>query len=326
MPAPSSTVRPRASARICGGGRAVPPPRCRPSTGHRRRRRGGRRSRRKHGGRCPYPTRYSGRSERLRVSRSSLDRGPRGRPSSAPSSARRAASGRRRRARLGARRRRAARSPRSAPGRRARRRGMPDRGAWPSGIPGTSRPLTPSVTTSFIGGLSLVITGTPERRRLEQVEPEALPAARRQAGVGGGEHPQVLVGRQVGGDHLDAAVAAPESRAAADHPRHLLRLPLHLRLEDQPQPWVRRGAERLDRLGERLPLRHEAARERGDDRLLVPAETSSARELRCASGFRRLSSGRLSQSRPARGSSPSGRGGCRSRARRSGRCSEAVSE
>ena len=116
----------------------------------------------------------------------------------------------------------------------------------------------------------------PERRRLEQVQPEPLPAARRQADVGRGEHAQVFVGGQIRGDQLDPIVTPAEARAAPDHPLDLLGLPVDLRLEAEPEARVGGRPEGLDRLGERLALRHEPTRKQAGD--------NSDRILRFASG------------------------------------------
>ena len=106
--------------------------------------------------------------------------------------------------------------------------------------------MTPSITTSFIGGLSLVIIGTPSAVASNRCRPRPSQRLGRQADVGGGEHPQVIVGRQIGGDQLDPPVATAEAAASADHPIDLLRLPVDLRLEPQPQPRVGGGPESLD--------------------------------------------------------------------------------
>ena len=94
----------------------------------------------------------------------------------------------------------------------------------------------------------------PEGDRLVERQAEALPARRREADVAARELAQVLGGRQVLELDLDP-------RVAAGRLLELAALAVDLAADQQAQVLAAGAGERLDDLGERLALAHEAARD-----------------------------------------------------------------
>ena len=96
-----------------------------------------------------------------------------------------------------------------------------------------------------------MITGSPSAIDSYRCRPRPSQRLGRDADVGGGEQPQVLVGRQVVEHHLDPRVARG---AALEH----VELALDLALDHQPRVGVVEAPKRLQHLGDRLALAQEA--------------------------------------------------------------------